>query len=503
MINLKEHNNKEIFNDNVMEDIKKQKKDKKKRNKKTLIIFSIITILLIILEVILIIQFFGDPVVLLKGSKEEVVEYGSIYKDKGIKAYTKLKNVKDLVITENNIDTSKIGNYYVKYKVPYNNSYKVYTRNVSVIDTKSPEIKLIGNYECEIEHGANFNELGYTAIDEYDGDISDKVVIDKVEIDENNFENHYKVKDSSGNFSETVRHIKIVDTQKPVLTLNGNSVICVPTGNNYIEQGAIAIDNKDGDISKNIQISNNIDVSKEGTYKVTYSVKDVSGNFATVDRTVIVSNTEYTGIIFLTFDDGPSISTTPKILDILKQKGVNATFFILNYGNDTEYLVKRAVDEGNAIGIHGYSHKYSEIYASIENCYNNIIKLQEKIYHTTGENIKIVRFPGGSSNTVSKKYCQGIMTDISKKILDEGFKYYDWNVLSGDSGNVKTKEGVYNNVINGLKPGRNNIVLMHDFSQNNKTVEALPEIIDYGLANGYKFEIITTETEMVTQKIQN
>ena len=95
------------------------------------------------------------------------------------------------------------------------------------------------------------------------------------------------------------------------------------------------------------------------------------------------------------------------------------------------------------------------------------------------------------------------MSKISKKVLDEGFKYFDWNVLSADAGDVKTKEGVYKNVVNGLKPNRNNIVLMHDFSGNNKTVEALPEIIDYGIAHGYKFEVITTNTEMYAQKIQN
>ena len=503
MISLKENDNKQVFNSNLIENFENQNNFKKKINIKSTIIISIIMLFLIIIEIILIIQFFGDPIVLLKGKKIEEVQYGSTYEDKGVNVYTKFKNIKDSVIIENNVDTSKIGTYHVIYKVPYGDLYKVYTRNVNIIDSKVPEIKLIGNSECEIEYGENFIESGYTAVDEYDGDISNKVTVDKVEIDENNYENHYIVQDSSGNFAEAIRHVKIVDTKKPLLTLNGDSVTSVVIGNNYVEQGAVANDNKDGDITKNIQISDNIDTSKEGIYKVTYSVKDSSGNISAINRNVIVSNTEFKGVIYLTFDDGPSSTTTPKILDILKDKGVNATFFILNYGNDTEYLVKRAVDEGNAIGIHGYSHKYSEIYNSVENCYNNIIKLQEKIYNTTGEQVKIVRFPGGSSNTVSKKYCQGIMTDISKKILDEGFKYYDWNVLSGDSGNVKTKEGVYNNVINGIKPGINNIVLMHDFSNNNKTLEALPEIIDYGLANGYKFEVITTETDMITQRIEN
>lgn len=479
------------------------KKSNKKFNIKLIIISLIITILLILVEVFLIIQFCGDPIVYLKGTSTEDVEYGSIYEDKGINAYTKLKDISNEIIIENNVDTSKIGKYRVTYKVPYLDKYKVYTRDVNVIDSKAPEIKLIGESEQTIEYGENYTELGYTAVDEYDGDISNKVVVTNVEIDKNNYETHYKVEDSSGNVSEVVRHIKTVDTTAPILKLNGDSVISVITGNTYVEQGATASDSKDGDLSNSIQISGNIDTTKDGLYTLTYSVEDLSGNKSTINRNVIVGQTATTGIIYLTFDDGPSSTITPKILDVLKEKGINATFFILNYNSDTEYLVKRTVDEGNAIGIHGYSHKYSEIYTSVEDCYNNIIKLQEKIYGTTGVLVKIVRFPGGSSNTVSKKYCEGVMSKITKKVLDEGFKYYDWNVLSGDSGDVDTKEEVYNNVVNGIKPGRNNIVLMHDFSGNNKTLEALPEIIDYGLINGYKFDIITTETEMVTQKIQN
>ena len=479
------------------------KKNIKKFNKRLIIISFIIGILLILAEVILIIQFCGDPVVYINGEDIENVEYGSIYEDKGVKAYTKLKDISDKVIIDNNVDTSKIGKYRVIYKVPYLNNYKVYTRNVNVLDTKAPEIKLIGELNQTVEYGKNYTEPGFTAIDECDGDISHKVNINKVENDKNNYEIHYKVEDSSGNFSEIIRHIKTIDTTAPILKLKGDSVISIITGSTYIEQGATANDTKDGDLSDNIEISGNIDTTKDGTYTVTYSIEDSSGNKSIINRNVIVSSTATTGIIYLTFDDGPSSTITPKILDVLKEKGVNATFFIINYNSDTEYLVKRAIDEGNAIGIHGYSHKYSEIYTSVDACYNNIIKLQEKIFKTTGVLVKIVRFPGGSSNTVSKKYCEGVMSRISKKILDEGFKYYDWNVLSGDSGDVDTKEEVYNNVAKGIKPGRNNIVLMHDFKGNNKTLEALPEIIDYGLNNGYKFDIITTETEMITQTIQN
>lgn len=344
---------------------------------------------------------------------------------------------------------------------------------------------------------------GYTAVDNYDGDITANVKKSKEKITDDKYELHYKVADSSGNETEVIRNINLIDDIAPKITLTGKSLICIMPGSTYTEQGAKAMDNKDGDLSNSIKISGNVDTSKEGTYTITYTVTDSNGNIGSEERTVVVSQTIATGVIYLTFDDGPSTTSTPKVLDILKEKGVNATFFIINYNEKTEQLVKRAVSEGNAIGIHGYSHDYSQIYSSVDNCYQNIIKLQDKIFNTTGNRVKILRFPGGSSNTVSRKYCKGIMTEITNKVLKEGFKYFDWNVLSGDSGDVKTSDGVYNNVTKGLKPERNNIVLMHDFSGNNKTIEALPKIIDYAKVNGYKFEVITTDTQMITQKVQN
>ncbi|MBO5349625.1 MAG: polysaccharide deacetylase family protein [Clostridia bacterium] len=487
----------------IGQNFNKEKNLKAKKSLKKPIIIIGIVLLLIVIGVALILYFTEIPVVNFNGKKVETISYGETYNDKGLKVYTKFKNISDKIIIENNIDTSKIGHYTITYKVPYLNQYKMYTRNVNIVDTTAPSISLIGDTHYNLEYGTEYQEPGYKATDNYDGDITNKVVVTKVDIDENNFEEHYTVNDSSGNNFKIIRYVKITDNIAPKITLNGNSVISVIKGSIYNEQGAKAIDNKDGDISKNIQIIENVDTSKNGTYTITYTASDYSGNKTTKQRKVIVSETPVTGVIYLTFDDGPSSTITPKILDVLEEKGVNATFFILNYNDKNEHLVKRTVNEGNAIGIHGYSHDYSKIYTSVDACYENIIKLQQKIYNSTGITTKIVRFPGGSSNTVSKKYCEDVMTQITQKVLSEGFKYYDWNIASGDSGDVNTKEAVYNNVTKALKPGRDNIILMHDFTGNNKTLDALPQIIDYGLSNGYMFDVITTDTEMLAQKIQN
>ena len=95
------------------------------------------------------------------------------------------------------------------------------------------------------------------------------------------------------------------------------------------------------------------------------------------------------------------------------------------------------------------------------------------------------------------------MTEVTQRALDEGFRYFDWNVDSDDAGHAKTKEDVYNNGTSKIKPGRENVVLMHDFSHNNKTLEALSDIIDFGKGNGYVFRRITDDTKMVTHSVNN
>lgn len=209
------------------------------------------------------------------------------------------------------------------------------------------------------------------------------------------------------------------------------------------------------------------------------------------------------GIIYLTFDDGPSSDITPQILDILEEKNIKATFFLVHYSEKNQELVKREARMGHTIGLHGYTHTYSEVYQSADACMENFRKIQEQVFQTTGKKSNIIRFPGGSSNTISRKYCEGVMTELSQRVIEEGFRYFDWNVDSDDAGRAKTSEDVYHNVTSGIKENRNNIVLMHDFSGNEKTLSALASIIDYGLENGFVFRKITDETPMVTHSINN
>lgn len=209
------------------------------------------------------------------------------------------------------------------------------------------------------------------------------------------------------------------------------------------------------------------------------------------------------GTIYLTFDDGPTSDSTPAILDILKKRNIKATFFVLHYNDQNAQYIKREHQEGHTVALHGYTHTYSEVYQSADTCLENFRKIGEQVYNTIGVNSKIIRFPGGSSNTVSKKYCQGVMTEVTQRAIKEGYRYFDWNVDSDDAGKAKTSERIYNNVTNGVKPNRDNVVLMHDFSGNHKTIDALEDIITWGLEQGYEFKKITRETPMVTHSVNN
>ncbi len=221
-----------------------------------------------------------------------------------------------------------------------------------------------------------------------------------------------------------------------------------------------------------------------------------------IESTPVETNT---GIIYLTFDDGPSLSITPQILDILKSNNILATFFIVDYeyGSEKEELVKRAFEEGHTIALHGTSHQYSEIYSSLDALINNFETLQEKVFTSTSYRSYIIRFPGGSSNTVSKRYCTGIMTEAVKYFSTTDFVYFDWNVDSQDAGGAYSKKEVFENVTSAIKPNRSNIVLMHDSNGKKYTIEALQDIINWGIAEGYEFKAITSETPQVTHSIAN
>jgi len=319
----------------------------------------------------------------------------------------------------------------------------------------------------------------------------------------------YQVEDSSKNKDEKIREIIYQDNEKPKITLKGSSKQNIYLNNPYKEYGFTANDNCDGDITKSVKVSGKVNANKPGKYYITYTAIDKTKNIQIVKREVIVQNVpstgfgcELAGAIYLTFDDGPKENTTNKILDILKEEQVKATFFVTNNGPD--YLIKRAYDEGHTIALHTASHNYSFVYTSLDNYFNDLKTVSDRVKKIIGYESKFIRFPGGSSNIVSKKYSPGIMSNLTKEVTDRGYKYYDWNISSEDAGRcAKGKDPlcVYNNAVLGLSKDRCNMILLHDVKS--YTADALRDIIKYGKNNGYIFSQIDKNTPMVKQHVNN
>ena len=179
--------------------------------------------------------------------------------------------------------------------------------------------------------------------------------------------------------------------------------------------------------------------------------------------------------VYLTFDDGPS-ANTGKILDILDEYGVKGNFFVVGTENkDLQKMYKRIVDEGHALCAHSYSHKYSEIYSSVDAFTKDLDKLYTLLYDVTGEEPVAYRFPGGSSNSVSRLP----MSEFIKVLDRRGIRYFDWNIVSGDATNpMLPAERIVENSLGNLSEFEEAMILFHDLSNKTSTVEALPKIIE-------------------------
>ena len=199
-------------------------------------------------------------------------------------------------------------------------------------------------------------------------------------------------------------------------------------------------------------------------------------------------------IIYLTFDDGPG-AYTEELLGVLKKYGVKATFFVTNQFPKYQNMIAKEAAAGHTVAVHTYSHEYSKIYSSESAFYADINKMNALIREQTGSSSKILRFPGGSSNAVSKSYCSGIMTKLVKSVGEHGFVYSDWNVDSGDAGGTTSTAQVVANVKNGCKNKNVSVVLQHDIKS--YSVKAVEEIIKWGLSEGYSFKAMTTSNGIV------
>lgn len=280
------------------------------------------------------------------------------------------------------------------------------------------------------------------------------------------------------------------DTIAPTLTTRGPMMIVEgePHDSTFLTRGVKYSDNS-GEAKLTIDASK-VNWNRQGIYEVTYSVNDSAHNVTTVTEQLrVVGKNEK--IVYLTFDDGPSVCTD-QILNILRQERVKATFFVT--AQFTPYLNRMAAiaKDGHEVAIHTYSHNF-KIYKSIDSYFADLNKLNDLIEKYTGKRARIMRFPGGSSNSIYRKYNSDpkFMDRLCVALLDSGYQFVDWNL---DSGDARGNNIAADRLVRSACGSRHNIqcLLMHDTGAKRTTVTALPQIIRYFKQHGYEFGVLNS-----------
>lgn len=455
----------------------------------------------------------GRLTITLNDQQNVYVEYGQEYQEPGATAMSK-RGAAISVEVSGQVDTNRIGKYLIKYIARTDGAVRTEYRHVHVVDSQKPVITLTENPNSYTLPGQTYQEEGFLATDNYDGDLTDRVIRREADGVVS-----YTVSDTYGNTTTVTRTIRYMDPAYPQIQLQGGQMAFILAGDNYQEPGYVATDMDDGDLTTSVVVTGAVDNLTSGIYTLQYTVTNSKNLTTNLDRTVYVipkTETEETPedtpappdgengdaeqpeidlptggtaiepngkTIYLTFDDGPS-EHTERLLDVLAKYNVKVTFFVV--GTKNMDIVARAAREGHTIAIHTYTHRYSEIYASDDAFFKDLYAMQDLIYQHTGIQTMLTRFPGGSSNTISSAYNKGIMTRLTKALREKGFQYFDWNVDSNDAGGAKTADEVFENVVKGVSNRTNSVVLQHD--TRDFSVDAVERIIAWGLCNGYTFK---------------
>lgn len=264
------------------------------KNSKNMLICAIVFFVAALFCVMLffLYDYFAVPEIKLVGEEEVVLILNNKYEDEGAVATLDNIDISDQVKVSNKVDEKKVGNYQIIYSVTNTKGKqeRKVIRKVWVRDDVNPELSLKGSNPYKTQYGSDYKDPGYVAHDNYDGDITSKVKISgKVDIKKiGDYKLYYTVSDSSQNSVTKIRDVKVVDTEAPKLTINGNAKTQIKFGADYKDEGCTAIDNYDGDISSKVKASSTVNLKIAGVYKIKYTVSDSFGNTATATRTVQV-----------------------------------------------------------------------------------------------------------------------------------------------------------------------------------------------------------------------
>ena len=229
-----------------------------------------------------------------------------------------------------------------------------------------------------------------------------------------------------------------------------------------------------------------------------FNEDDITSESVTVTEPTTIG--EDSKILYLTFDDGPG-AYTQHLLATLAKYNVKVTFFVTNFRPEWRFLLTREAKEGHTVAVHSYSHEYSNIYSSTSAYWEDFNKMDDVVLACTGHRTEVMRFPGGSSNTISSSYCSGIMTTLTRQMLDKGISYIDWDVDSYDAGGASSSEEVVENLQRGVSDRKVSVILCHDVKS--YTVEAMETFIPWALEEGYIFLPCTPDSNPARHSVNN
>ena len=411
-------------------------------------------------------------------------------------------NIKDIHI-QNNVDNTKLGEYHIDYI--YN--HKVFTLKVFVDDTTPPQYETINTKILKNESVdpkslvKNIQDDSKTIIYFKENYIFNEVKTYRVDI---------IVEDEYENKTEKHAYVLVEEKDVQAPTIQGLDKLTILVGDAInLKEGVIVEDDHDKNPILTIDDSS-LNMRKVGEYEVFYHVEDHYGNKEVYSRIVEVlsqyanRDTKKDGMktCYLTFDDGPS-SNTGEVLKILEQYHIKATFFVTGTSPKDFHYIKEAYEKGHTIGLHTYSHDYEYIYSSLKNYITDLNQIKEVVYQQIGHYTTFIRFPGGSSNLVSKKYNIGIMKRLTHKVIDLGYQYYDWTCINGDGEGIKSVAGLKKKAIEEVNGQEDIMFLMHDSASCDNTVKALPEILDYLISQGYEFKSLEHYSPTFHHTVQN
>ncbi len=375
------------------------------------------------------------------------------------------------------VDTRVIGEKTIEFIYKYKKKRLILKQKIIVKDLEAPKI-VLNDEKIKVCPNGKVLKLDISVNDNLDGDITGK---SKTSLQGK--ELIVEVQDGSGNKSSKRFVVEPNDDEKPVVTINGKKEMSIVKGLDYVDQGANVKDNCDDQIT--IEKIGEVDVNTVGAYKVTYSATDSSGNSSSVERIINVKEREDGDkVVYLTFDDGPGASTQA-LLDVLDKYNVKATFFVTNQFPNYQHLIGEEAKRGHAIAVHSLTHKWN-IYDSVDAYMSDFNAMNDIIEQQTGKRTKLFRFPGGSSNTIYCGHNKTAVHDIINVMNESGNVYFDWNLDSKDAGGAKNTAQVVKNVTSNMR--NNSVVLQHDIKK--FSVEAVEEIIKYGLNNGFTFKAL-------------